>query len=867
MSPAAGFASLTIRNGIGVKIQSSISRSTRAATGAWQLSSNGWRFLVLLVVAAPLLLTGCSGCRDSSSEADDQEKQQEDEIADFTIGELETLTSRDELKRNFVKPGHFVSASLPATANKFDFQGELETLTIDNTQTPTVIVDTSFHITSLRPALLPKGQTKYLESTYFIPRDTGRGSEMIFLQNRLRAIDSSQHDFESTQVTNRMPPYQYILVVLAANPNAYSYLNQLPSVSPPYDETMDDEELLPFYQVALPTVEQRAPIPSHPFAWTGIAYLLWDGIHPNLLTPAQQEAMLDWLHWGGQLIVSGPSTLELLRGSFLDSYLSYGELSSVILTNDQLEELNENWSLTRLEGDERLTLTMVEDQTLRGVKLTGEQSADCVPGTGCLVTEYRVGRGRIVVTAFPLSNREVINWGSFDSFFNGCLLHRPPRQFVARDFGSPRMQWRGISAAIDDPRLSTSTRYFSRDAAPLPGGEDDEDDASLQYSINDLERWHFGGYRAQAESGIAGWDDTSGAASAARRALREAAGISIPDANFVFRSMSIYLLILIPVNWCVFRLLGRVEWAWFAVPILAILGAIIVIRQAQLDIGFARSRTEVAILEIQGGYPRGHLTRYTALYNSLASSYELRFENPAAVARPMLGTSSPTRDWELIFRREDNAVLSRFQVISNTTGFVHSEQMLDLGGSLRLFDQPGRDMELRNSSEMQFQNVGLLHRTTDGTLRSCWVGEVPPKSNLSLNFRDAVRSDGWIAEWQSQSVQDDQQGDRQANIQMEGMLRLAATRLDLRSGDVRLIGWTDDEMAGLTIRPTGSQSLVRTLVVAHLQYGALPAPQPDNNLLVDVQQESPDADDALEIFGNDPTDTDESDAAANQEQP
>ena len=39
------------------------------------------------------------------------------------------------------------------------------------------------------------------------------------------------------------------------------------------------------------------------------------------ITPIQQDAMLDWLHFGGQLVVSGPGSMDLLRGSFLDNYL------------------------------------------------------------------------------------------------------------------------------------------------------------------------------------------------------------------------------------------------------------------------------------------------------------------------------------------------------------------------------------------------------------------------------------------------------------------------------------------------------------------------------------------------------------------
>src|SRR5690606_1118314 len=129
------------------------------------------------------------------------------------------------------------------------------------------------------------------------------------------------------------------------------------------------------------------------------------------------------------------------------------------------------------------------------------------------------------------------------------------------------------------------------------------------------------GYRAAAQSGVGGWNDVSGAADAVRRSLKEAAGISVPKRDFVLRILAVYLVVLVPVNWAFFRLIGRVEWAWIAAPLIAIGGALAVVRLAQLDIGFARSRTEVAVLELQPNHQRGHLTRFTALYTSLSTNY------------------------------------------------------------------------------------------------------------------------------------------------------------------------------------------------------------------------------------------------------
>ena len=51
---------------------------------------------------------------------------------------------------------------------------------------------------------------------------------------------------------------------------------------------------------------------------------------------------------------------------------------------------------------------------------------------------------------------------------------------------------------------------------------------------------------------------------------------------------------------------------------------------AQLDIGFARAETEISVLEVQADFPRADLTRYTALYSSLSTSYSVRFDERSA---------------------------------------------------------------------------------------------------------------------------------------------------------------------------------------------------------------------------------------------
>jgi hypothetical protein len=129
----------------------------------------------------------------------------------------------------------------------------------------------------------------------------------------------------------------------------------------------------------------------------------------------------------------------------------------------------------------------------------------------------------------------------------------------------------------------------------------------------------------------------------ARAALRNAAGIEIPNRDFVLYVLAGYLTVLVPLNYVVFRLLGRLEWAWIAVPIIALGGAATVIKLARLDIGFASSQTELAVLEAHAGYSRGHVTRYSALYSSLSTAYDLHFDGTSAMAAPFSADPAYTR--------------------------------------------------------------------------------------------------------------------------------------------------------------------------------------------------------------------------------
>ena len=193
------------------------------------------------------------------------------------------------------------------------------------------------------------------------------------------------------------------------------------------------------------------------------------------MAPDQQTALLDWLHWGGQVVVSGPDSLDLLRGSFLDPYLPVDKVKTVQLAPEKLADINNYWSMRYVKEKEEIhqSLDVLPENPLVGVEMQLRAPRDMfLYGTGGLVAERRVGRGRVVVTGFSLTDRKVIAWKSFDGFVNNCLFRRPRREFrQSTSSGTADVSWHDLRGHERDSRTTSGLRYFSRDVGRVLGGE------------------------------------------------------------------------------------------------------------------------------------------------------------------------------------------------------------------------------------------------------------------------------------------------------------------------------------------------------------------------------------------------------------
>lgn len=398
-----------------------------------------------------------------------------------------------------------------------------------------------------------------------------------------------------------------------------------------------------------------------------------------------------------------------------------------------------------------------------------------------------------------------------------------------------------------DARLVCGLRYFSRDTGV----------AFPQYAADVMtakaEEAEFGGFvdtsgasGAVPGAGVAAWNDFNATAKAARDSLSSSARIEIPDRMFVVWVVTAYLLVLVPGNWLVFRSLGRVEWAWAAAPVIALLCTGTVIKLARLDIGFARSLTEIAVLEIQGDYPRGHMTRYTALYTSLSTAYDLSMEDGGGQIQPFAQVATPNgfrlqlgegyAPWE--YHHGNEVTVPGYRVHSNSTRLLHSEQMVDFEGPLALQPSSDGDYTLTNRSGLALRGAGVIRKTPNGRLQTAWLGAVAPDADVPVRFGwalpDAAGADLWKQERDQSPVT--AANAALGQLTLRPLIDLAQDAREMQPGQVRLVAWTDQEVPGLQIDPAAPQVQRATLVVANLSFGFERDPAPDVNCRADADR-------------------------------
>ncbi len=908
------------------------------------------RVLIFVLMTTFLLITGCKGClEDTANKPEEKEAKENFEIqTPVTLPgyypldpeekkKIEEEAKDDDKKRallsrmdpafrfNKTKLGHWVSIDFLAIANNFNADGYLETTSSLSTR-PNLIEGTDYFVQTSRPVNLVKGDWKKLETSVFLPRKDGAAS--MNTVNYVFNNGGSLPAINFGQPHNLLEDYQFHIVLLSSRSDSLKYLSFLDCVKVPPSGSGTTGDEPEFYAIVPTTNGNPIPLPSQALNWTTIAYLIWDDLDPDDLSRAQQQALVDWLHFGGQIIFSGPDCLDRLQSSFLADYLPGQFEESITMSKTDLEELNKNWSIASSKNPaEKRALVVLENTPLPAIRFKPHIESNFIEGSSGMAIERRIGRGRVVATAFSINNRQMNQaWRSFSSFFHNALLRKPARKFANLEaLATLSFKYVDDRTSIYDPLTGSTVRFVSRDLALTPENaksvhtEDTVGDYDIaspyrralmdgmgsmgersQYILpgtglnrNKDDYLHYGGFQSYRQSGVAGWNDNSGVAAAARETLKKAARITPPSASFVMKMLGLYLLVLVPINWLLFRLIGKVEWAWIAAPIIALVGAFIVVRYASLDIGFVRSVTHVGVLELHDDYDRGHLTDYAALYTSLSTRYNVELDNLSGQSLPFANVL--TTDFrrgesskKVELNRTTTTDLKNFLVRSNSTGLLHTEMILDVGGSFQLTGDESL-LQVKNQTLIGVEDAGVVRRNGNGDIEFAWIGSLEAGDDASLDFSllDGPIQDGWgkvealvgnakVAEqiWMSQNfelgkpveldtlkavpeLQSDWAQltqilkDKMSSLSridvsrsmlasalsevngseatLAGMFGCVTGNLQLGPNEVRLIGRTNQQLDQTKYNPAATQAKHNLLVLVHLKHADLPDCKKDEN--------------------------------------
>ena len=718
----------------------------------------------------------------------------------FEFPRLSTSWSEPSPANGCYKPGHWTDAFVEARANDRDFVGNLLLSAVDREGAPQAAAGVSFELTGARPLALVKEQAKQFSMPLVLPLSPALGAIQCEGESRHTGLA-----FERRELLARMPAYQYHWVVLARRPDRYAYLANLPFLRPLHD-TPFVGATLPLYRIVRYPGDQRPPLPAASLFWTSVAVFLWDDASPDALDLEQRQALVDWLHWGGLLIVNGPSSLDALSRGFLAPYLPAVAAGPWTLTDRDAAPL-------AAYVDQPAPGAPPVPPRWSGVKLRLTPEARFVDGCGALFAERQVGRGRVLASAVRLDARPWSDWPGADALIR--------RKWVRFEW-QPTPPADPLAPITIPPRAVSQVRYFTRDA----GGGDGEylpppkpTDGRLAPTWLEEE---------PPGTGVAAWNDASPAALAARHCLASAARVRVPDRRFVVAVLIAYLLAIAPLNWLAFRALGRVQWAWAAAPLIAVAFAAAVIHFAELDVGFVRLRTEIAVVEGCAGYPRAHITRYVALYSSLTTRYELRFpDDPAALALAFPKSDAPTFDPDpqteralrrMLERRDRDTLVDGFLVGSNSTGMLHSEQVRDLGGAVLLSSDGGGRWRLENRTSLAIEQAVVTRKTAGDEVQSAWVEQLAPGASLTVEFHTFAVGKGRALPWSAERDRSPLTAarDEQGAIQLRGLTTLAEDPAQFEPFETRLVGLLAAAPAGLEIQPAAAQSRSAALVVWRL---------------------------------------------------
>lgn len=759
-----------------------------------------------------------------------KEKKKEERKPNFEIRNVRTSPS-DTI--TYFKPNHWTMFHLELLANNSDETVEVRT-------TPESLLeamDTPHAVQYRRLVHLLKEQAKTSRLPVFLPEGPRKGGKSLELAlyhpDGVLPIQPPGIDRQPLTV---LDPDQFLILAMSADSDNYRFLNNMQCVEPGI-EALDDErrDKRRYFHLVTQLQPSKPLLADTLLGWTTTAYLVWDDLDPGLLSTRQQEALIDWLHFGGQLIISGGSAATRLEQSFLASYLPADVVGSAQITD-----------LSKLSGL-YLTARTFEKQTAQPApipihpnkpvyfaKLAPRPEANQVEdpdviGDLPLVVERKVGHGRVVMAAFSLYQPDlVLNWKeAYDTFWRQRLFKiEETKPNVSYQIGQNGRTYVRLPA-----RKLSRLRLLSRDFGagtyrqrPVVQGKTNPEDEIGGVSLVQVSDSRE---LLDEKESVAEWRDTTPVPNAARQTLLAATGIKIPPPDFVLAAAISYLVVLVPLNWLVCRFgFRRPELAWLSAPVIILAFSVGIVRFARVNVGYDSTSHEIDVVEMFVGYPRAHVSRFTCVYSGSRGRYQLRYDDAAALALPMsIGDVQRGKNVERIYLDWDMTdgfpvTLGRYEVHPRSIGVMRAEEMKMFAGPIRLL--PGAaagQWSLDNQTGWELWDCHLVSGT-----EMIRLGDVKPGEHLE--YPPAPQNAAVPA------GQSSEQSDVHRVFESDGSMAGHSTTRELgdlsplrmmelvedREFDVgtRLVGWAPKTVPGQQVDPKTDQTIGFTIFVVHL---------------------------------------------------
>ncbi len=738
----------------------------------------------------------------------------------------------------YVKANHWATLALEVQANEADYTGELRAGL-------GLLREMPHAVDYRRDARLLMGRRARLVYQAFfsdIPKET-----LVDLAQP----DAQRFDASWQASLLNLPPHQMLIVVLARTGSLLGNLTHLAAITP---STVDleavDIDRFRYYRPVVPTETESLFLSPHPLTWSTTSHVIWDALAPDLLSVSQQQAMLDWIHWGGQLILVGGAgqSFALFRESFLGPYLPGDPTGETIkLTPRDLDALAREYP-PPFHAERLKKQLQAEGQTLRheviierlrigydapakipadekkaiylvGLKPRDGAAAITIRGSEgrVIAVEQRVGRGRITMLALDPGDPTLVAWPGLDTFYRRVMLRRPeePRPSEKGERDAPP----GFLFSQDLSWYRVASRDIGRDSILAHRTE--------RFGIRGrLEE--EAARRLAALPSAAEWRDDAPFPMACREVLEQSSGISIPGSRFVLQIVLAYLIVVIPLNWIICRFVfRRPEWTWAFVPVIAIVFAIAVERIAARNLGFESAADEIDLLEIESAYPRAHLSRIVAIYSSGRTEFSIAYPDEATALALPLNMGRPIRGEEIARSSWFSFPVPRlasFGVQPRSQSMFRAEQMLPLAGGVRL-EGEGDEQTIVNESGVELRDAVLITYPGNFERSETYLGSIAAGGTrrMGQDYGPAPESLTTDAGFDASAVWETVRGYHEETAENQG--------------ESVLLAWTPGSPRGQVIDPPVDRHRGLTLVLVHLKRPAPPAPgTPRYNLLAALAQ-------------------------------